>query len=112
MEVARIPRQHLANKAELVSPEFARGGGGEEVGTGLEKPEPVIPDPITFGVLQQEGKEELQVQMDDVEDLGLAAGVVEGGGLDLVGEGAEFVLVNAAAVVPDCVVLWVLLEER
>lgn len=71
----------------------------------------MVPDPVAFWIEELEGKDELEVEVDDVEDLGVSNRGFEGVGGDLTREGGEFVGVNLASVVPDCVVFGVLLEE-
>jgi len=89
----------------------------------------VVPDPVAFGVLLYERDEELEVFFDEHGDFLLGEG--QGGLLFLLFCGAsrlrlclgdgiiprlklflENIKEEAAAVVPDGVVLWVLLEER
>lgn len=70
MEVAGVAGEHLGDEGEFRSPEGGGCGNGEEGGGGVEKPESVVPDPVAFWVEELEGEDELEVQVDDVEDLG------------------------------------------
>lgn len=126
MEIAAVEREHLAIESELALPERQRGLRGEVQRGGREEPGAVVPDPVAFGILFYERDEELEVFFDEHGDFLLGEG--QGGALlfcsarlrgrslgDGIVAGSEFfgedVEQEAAAVVPDGVVLWVLLEE-
>jgi len=127
VEIAAVEREHLAIERELALPERQRGLRGEVQRGGREEPGAVVPDPVAFGVLLYERDEELQVFFDEHGDFLLGEGQgglpllfcrarLRGGGLgdgivarcELFGEDVEE---EAAAVVPDGVVLWILLQE-
>ena len=55
VEVPRVEAEHLAHEAELGLPECDCAMGGEVLGGGAEEPGAVVPDPVAFGVLFEEG---------------------------------------------------------
>jgi len=81
----------------------------------------VVPDPVAFGILLDERDEEGEVFFDEHGDFLLGesqGGFVRLVGLRSLGDGIvagrelflEDILEEAAAVVPDSVILWVLLK--
>lgn len=81
--VAGVATEHLADEREFIGPEDAGFGGGEEGCGRLQEPEAVMPDPVAFGVFEEQGEEELKVQVDHIEDLVLAGEFVECAACDL-----------------------------
>lgn len=70
MEVAGVACEHLGDEGEFGGPERSGCGNREEGGGGVEEPESVVPDPVAFWVEELEGEDELEVQVDNIEDLG------------------------------------------
>lgn len=113
VEVAVVEGEHLAYEGEFAVPQLPSGGPWEVEGTAFEEPEPVVPDPVTFGEFAEEGEYEGEVVGNEVEDVNTGRGprgrllVASGKGLRGLFEWrarSEQVLEYAAAVIPYRVV--------
>jgi hypothetical protein len=127
VEVSAVQREHLADEREFVAPEIQGGSGGQVGGGGGEEPGSMVPDPVAFWELLEEGEEEVEIFADEEGDFLLGRGVVcLGGGGDVgrfevgaLGRGfvmaleffRENILEDQTSVVPYGVVFWVSRQE-
>ena len=68
MEVPAVKTQHLAYQRKLLLPEFPSFDYWKKSGDTIEKPETIIPYPVTFWELPLKRHEESKLVADEVDD--------------------------------------------